>query len=60
VPQAQQTVETLQRSGRFAMIETIEALIRPGNIDGRSVRPAHRMVAHTGFITAARRIAGRA
>lgn len=60
VPQAQQTVETLQRNGRFALIETIEALIRPWNIDGRSVRPAHRMVAHTGFITAARRIAGRA
>ena len=59
VPQAQQTVETLQRNGRFALIETIEALIRPWNIDGRSVRPAHRMVAHTGFITTARWIAGR-
>jgi tRNA (adenine57-N1/adenine58-N1)-methyltransferase len=60
VPQAQQTVEALLRGGRFAMIETIEALIRPWNIDGRSVRPAHRMVAHTGFITSARRIGGRA
>src|SRR2546429_1775838 len=42
-------------SGAFAMIETIEVLVRPWNIDGLSVRPAHRMVAHTGFLTTARR-----
>ncbi len=59
VPQAQQTVETLRADGRFAHLETIEVLIRPWNIEGPSVRPAHRMVAHTGFITAARRIKGR-
>ena len=60
VPQTQQTVETLRAHGRFANIETIETLIRPWNIEGQSVRPAHRMVAHTGFITSARRIMGRA
>jgi len=38
------------------MIETIEVLVRPWNIDGLSVRPAHRMVAHTGFLTTARRV----
>src|SRR2546429_7875296 len=43
-------------SGAFAMIETIEVLVRPWNIDGLSVRPAHRMVAHTGFLTTARRV----
>ncbi len=59
VPQAQRTVETLRADGRFAAIETIESLIRPWNIDGLSVRPVHRMVAHTGFITVARRIRGR-
>ena len=30
-------------------------LLRPWNIDGPSVRPVHRMVAHTGFLTVARR-----
>jgi len=58
VPQAQQTVETLRAHGGFANLETIEALIRPWNIEGQSVRPAHRMVAHTGFITTARRVQG--
>jgi tRNA A58 N-methylase Trm61 len=28
-------------------------------VDGRSVRPDHRMVAHTGFLTSARRLVGR-
>jgi tRNA (adenine57-N1/adenine58-N1)-methyltransferase len=38
------------------LIETTETLLRPWNIDGPSVRPAHRMVAHTAFLTTARRI----
>jgi tRNA (adenine57-N1/adenine58-N1)-methyltransferase len=37
-------------------VETFETLVRPWNIDGTSVRPFHRMVAHTGFITVARRV----
>ena len=37
-------------------METFETLVRPWNIDGTSVRPFHRMVAHTGFITVARRV----
>jgi len=56
VPQAQQTVETLQRAAVFGLIETFETLLRPWNIEGRSVRPAHRMVAHSGFITVARKV----
>src|SRR2546428_507316 len=56
VPQAVRTVETLRQSGAFAMIETFETLVRPWNIEGASVRPAHRMVAHTAFITTARRV----
>lgn len=56
VPQVSQTVETIRRSGAFAMIETTETLLRPWNIEGASVRPAHRMVAHTAFLTTARRI----
>lgn len=56
VPQVQQTVASLRAQGGFALIETIEALVRPWNVDGQSVRPVHRMVAHTGFLTVARRI----
>lgn len=56
VPQTVQFVAELRRSSRFGMIETTETLLRPWNIEGQSVRPAHRMVAHTAFITTARRI----
>ncbi len=56
VPQTVQLVETLRRSGVFALVETTETLLRPWNIEGQSVRPAHRMVAHTAFLTTARRV----
>ncbi len=55
--QANQFVEALRRDAAFSLIETFETLFRPWNIDGLSVRPFHRMIAHTGFITTARRIA---
>ena len=45
--------EALDHSA-FAMAETIEVLQRSWHIEGQSVRPDHRMVAHTGFLTAAR------
>jgi tRNA (adenine57-N1/adenine58-N1)-methyltransferase len=54
--QSHQLVETLRRCPAFSLIETFETLFRPWNIDGQSVRPFHRMIAHTGFITVARRI----
>jgi len=38
----------------FAMAETVEILRRTWHIERRSVRPDHRMVAHTGFLTTAR------
>lgn len=43
----------------FGLAETSEILRRTWHIDGRSVRPDHRMVAHTGFLTSARRLVGR-
>jgi tRNA (adenine57-N1/adenine58-N1)-methyltransferase len=55
--QASQLRETLDAS-RFAMAETIEVLHRSWHIDGLSVRPDHRMVAHTGFLTVARLVSG--
>jgi tRNA (adenine57-N1/adenine58-N1)-methyltransferase len=38
------------------MIETFETLLRTWSVQGRSVRPDHRMVAHSGFITVARKV----
>ena len=45
----------LRSEGAFDVFETVEVLLRPWSVGGRSVRPAQRMVAHTGFITTARR-----
>jgi tRNA (adenine57-N1/adenine58-N1)-methyltransferase len=56
VPQVMQTVEALERAAVFGLIETFETLLRTWNIQGRSVRPDHRMVAHSGFITVARKV----
>ena len=55
--QSQQISEALRRERAWSLVETFETLIRPWNIEGLSVRPFHRMVAHTGFITVARRVA---
>ncbi len=38
----------------FGMIDTLEVLQRGWHIEGQSIRPDHRMVAHTGFLTHAR------
>ncbi len=45
--------DTLDRSD-FGLAETIEVLQRSWHVEGQSVRPDHRMVAHTGFLTSAR------
>ena len=51
--QVQELVLALNADGRFARVETAETLLRGWNVTRRSVRPAHRMVAHSGFITTA-------
>ncbi|HJR75878.1 MAG TPA: tRNA (adenine-N1)-methyltransferase [Nitrospiraceae bacterium] len=56
VPQVVQTVEALERAAVFGMVQTFETLLRTWSIQGRSVRPDHRMVAHSGFITVARKV----
>lgn len=53
VLQVHQLAEELRQDGRFQMIETVETLLRPWHVAERSVRPAHRMVAHSGFLTTA-------
>jgi tRNA (adenine57-N1/adenine58-N1)-methyltransferase len=58
VSQVQRFGESLREAGGFGLVETMELLQRGWTIRGRSLRPAHRMVAHTGFLTFARRLAG--
>ncbi|HWB87648.1 MAG TPA: tRNA (adenine-N1)-methyltransferase [Acidimicrobiia bacterium] len=57
VPQVQTMVERARASGRFAEIEVREFLMREWNVSGRSVRPEHSMVGHTGFLTFMRKVA---
>jgi len=59
VLQIHDLVRALREEGTFDIIETMEVLVRPWDVHGRSVRPAQRMVSHTGFITTARRCSPR-
>ena len=59
VLQVHDLANTLRRQLTFDMLETVEVLVRAWEVGGRSVRPSHRMVGHTGFITTARRCSPR-
>jgi tRNA (adenine57-N1/adenine58-N1)-methyltransferase len=52
IMQAAQVRETLK--GKWIDARTVEVLHRGWHIDGQAVRPDHRMVAHTGFLSVAR------
>jgi tRNA (adenine57-N1/adenine58-N1)-methyltransferase len=41
----------------FGMAETLEVMHRGWHVEGQAIRPDHRMVAHTGFLTVARHLA---
>jgi tRNA (adenine57-N1/adenine58-N1)-methyltransferase len=56
IPQVQETVEAMRRTG-FGLLTTLEGLVRTWNVEGASVRPDHRMVAHTGFLVVGRKLA---
>ncbi len=56
VPQIQQLREALRATKRFIEASTFEVLHREWAVEGRSVRPDHQMVGHTGFVTVARRV----
>ena len=55
--QLSRVAETIRASGKFTQIEANETLERGWHLDGLAVRPDHRMVAHTGFLLTARRLA---
>jgi tRNA (adenine57-N1/adenine58-N1)-methyltransferase len=56
VLQLKQLVDEL-RAGPFVAVEILESLQRAWHVKDRSVRPEHRMVAHSGFLIIARRLA---
>lgn len=54
VPQVQNLVGALREG--WTMVRAFETLQRGWTVDGLSVRPDHRMVAHTAFLVVARRV----
>ena len=50
--------QDLEAHPSFGLINQFEIALREWDAGPQSLRPAHRMVAHTGFITTARRLAG--
>ncbi|MGH8906469.1 MAG: tRNA (adenine-N1)-methyltransferase [Egibacteraceae bacterium] len=57
VPQVMRLREALAVDSRWGLARTTETLVRDWHVDGLAVRPDHRMVAHTAFLTTARRLA---
>lgn len=55
VPQVQQLRSAMDDTAAFVEATTFEVLIRDWVVSGRSVRPSHRMIGHTGFLTVARK-----
>ena len=53
--QMQQVVMALEGTYRFSLIESLEIILRNWHVTGRSIRPDHRMLGHTGFLVFARR-----
>ena len=57
VTQLSRTAEQIRRSGMFTHPQSSETMVRGWHVEGLAVRPDHRMVAHTGFLITARRLA---
>jgi tRNA (adenine57-N1/adenine58-N1)-methyltransferase len=56
IPQVSETVAAM-RAGGFGLVSAFEGFLRTWNVEGQSVRPDHRMIAHTGFIVVGRKLA---
>ncbi len=55
--QLSRVAEYLRGTGLFTEPEASETMVRGWHVEGLAVRPDHRMVAHTGFLITARRLA---
>lgn len=56
ITQVMRVHEALVDDQRWGRTETVEALVRGWHVAGLAVRPNHRMVAHTAFLTTTRRL----
>ncbi|KQQ27400.1 tRNA (adenine-N1)-methyltransferase [Frondihabitans sp. Leaf304] len=57
VTQLSRTAEAFRHFGGFTEPDSSETLVRSWHVEGLAVRPDHRMIAHTGFLLTARRLA---
>ncbi len=57
VTQLSRVAEAVRATGCFTEPESSETMVRGWHVEGLAVRPDHRMVAHTGFLLTARRLA---
>ena len=57
VTQVSKLRDAIAADERWGFADTVETLVRGWHVEGLSVRPDHRMVAHTAFLTTARRLA---
>ncbi len=57
VTQLSRVAEEIRRHGGFTHPQANETMVRGWHVEGLAVRPDHRMVAHTGFLITARRLA---
>jgi tRNA (adenine57-N1/adenine58-N1)-methyltransferase len=55
--QLSRIAEFMRGMGCFTEPEASETMVRGWHVEGLAVRPDHRMVAHTGFLISARRLA---
>ncbi|WP_438353048.1 tRNA (adenine-N1)-methyltransferase [Microbacterium sp. CJ88] len=55
--QLSRVAEYLRGTGLFTDPDASETMVRGWHVEGLAVRPDHRMVAHTGFLITARRLA---
>ncbi|MBH0128958.1 tRNA (adenine-N1)-methyltransferase [Salinibacterium sp. NK8237] len=57
VTQLSRVAEAIRATGLFTEPDSNETMVRGWHVEGLAVRPDHRMVAHTGFLMTARRLA---
>ncbi|HWV49360.1 MAG TPA: tRNA (adenine-N1)-methyltransferase [Microbacterium sp.] len=55
--QLSRVAEYIRGTGLFTEPDASETMVRGWHVEGLAVRPDHRMVAHTGFLITARRLA---
>jgi tRNA (adenine57-N1/adenine58-N1)-methyltransferase catalytic subunit len=56
ITQVMRLREQMDSDPRWGLVSTSETMHRTWHVDGLAVRPDHRMVAHTAFLTTARRM----